>query len=349
MLASVSVMASRRDVLSLLSRAGGSALLLSGGIDSLNLATSTAPQAPAGDQASFDFWTQDIRNPELSGARTRSLGAAPRATFVYYDENNGFLAGSDIGDAALPDAGDLDLIVKVDHVRPGTADQTRFLNLEGGSLRIDVQQASPLPSLSERLAWTAIAGFLPENKKLPALKEMTFDPGSIWGKMQTVSLPRGGGNLTFNFFLQKRKSRWMQIFEMIRRAKGLLLPVFGLGFPAIATTALTTVDSLVAELTKDERTEWLFQSPDVYFYSTKRARDMFEGSKLRLKKGMYVIMPSDKLSAFAKQQSGLTIKDGLIVPKNTSGLEVEAAAKDVIKDITYLTVGVTARLRPPSR
>jgi hypothetical protein len=349
MLASVSVMASRRDVLSLLSRAGGSALLLSGGIDSLNLATSTAPQAPAGDQASFDFWTQDIRNPEASGARTRSLGAAPRATFVYYDELNGFLAGSDIGDAALPDAGDLDLIVKVDHIRPGTADQVRFLNLEGGSLRIDVQQASPLPSLSERLAWTAIAGFLPENKKLPAPKEMSFDPGSIWGKMQTVSLPRGGGNLTFNFFLQKRKSRWMQIFEMIRRAKGLLLPVFGLGLPAIATTALNTVDSLVAELTKDERTEWLFQSPDVYFYSTKRARDMFEGSKLRLKKGMYVIMPSDKLSAFAKQQSSLTIKDGLIVPKNTSGLEVEAAAKDVIKDITYLTVGVTTRLRPPAR
>jgi hypothetical protein len=341
-------MASRRDVLSLLSRAGGSALLLSGGIDSLNLATSTAPQAP-GDQASFDFWTQDIRNPEAAGARTRSLGAAPRATFVYYDELNGFLAGSDIGDAALPDAGDLDLIVKVDHVRPGTADQARFLNLEGGSLRIDVQQASPLPSLSERLAWTAIAGFLPENKKLPAPKEMSFDPGSIWGKMQTVSLPRGGGNLTFNFFLQKRKSRWMQIFEMIRRAKGLLLPVFGLGLPAIATTALNTVDSLVAELTKDERTEWLFQSPDVYFYSTKRARDMFEGSKLRLKKGMYVIMPSDKLSAFAKQQSSLTIKDGLIVPKNTSGLEVEAAAKEAIKEITYLTVGVTTRLRPPAR
>jgi hypothetical protein len=141
----------------------------------------------------------------------------------------------------------------------------------------------------------------------------------------------------------------MQILEAIRRNRGLLLPIFGLGFPAIAITALTTVDSIVAEMTKDERTEWLFQSPDVYFYATKHARDGLEGSKLRLKSGMYVIMPSDKLSAFGKEQSRLTIKDGLIVPKNTSGLDVEAAAKDVIPDITYLTVGVTSKFRAPAR
>ncbi len=109
------------------------------------------------------------------------------------------------------------------------------------------------------------------------------------------------------------------------------------------------MDAIVAEMTKDERTEWLFQSPDVYFYATKHARDSLEGSKLRLKNGMYVIMPSDKLSAFGREQSRLTIKDGLIVPKNTSGLDVEAAAKDVITDITYLTVGVTSKFRAPAR
>jgi hypothetical protein len=64
--------------------------------------------------------------------------------------------------------------------------------------------------------------------------------------------------------------------------------VFGLGLPAIAITALSTVDAIVAELTKDEQTEWLFQSPDIYFYATKNARAPFEGSKLRLKQGMYV-------------------------------------------------------------
>jgi hypothetical protein len=118
---------------------------------------------------------------------------------------------------------------------------------------------------------------------------------------------------------------------------------------AIAITALSTVDAIVAELTKDERTEWLFQSPDIYFYATKRARDTFEGSKLRLRQGMYVILPSDKLSAFGKQQHGLVIKDGLIVPKNTTAFELEAAAKSTIPDITYLTVGVTAKYRPASR
>jgi hypothetical protein len=243
----------------------------------------------------------------------------------------------------------LDIVINVDHVRPSLADQGRFVNLEGASLRIDVQQGVPLPTLGERLAWTAIAGFLPENKKLPPVKEMTFDPGTCWGKLQTIPLPGGGGRWTWNFFLQKRKGRWMQILDAIRRNRGWLAPIFGLGLPAIAITALTTVDSIVAEMTKDERTEWLFQSPDIFFYATKRARDTLEGSKLRLKKGMYVVMPSDKLSAFAKDASGLTVKDGLIVPKNTSGLEVESAAKDTIQDITYLTVGVSAKFRPSSR
>jgi hypothetical protein len=339
-------------MLSLLPLAGSSALMLMGdlsGSQERGVPPGSSSQNGSADQPSFDFWTQDIRNPDSGGTGTRAVGSAPRASFVYYDERDGFVTGSDIGDAGLRDSGDLDVIVNVDHVRPSLADQARFVNLEGASLRIDVQQASPLPTLGERLAWTAIAGFLPENKRLPALKEMTFDPGKTWGNVQSVPLPGGGGRWTWNFFLQRRKGRWMQILDAIRRNRGLLAPVFGLGLPAIAITALTTVDSLVAEMTRDERTEWLFQSPDVYFYATKRARDSFEGSKLRLKKGMYVIMPSDKLSAFGKQQSGLAIKDGLLVPKGTPGLEVESAAKDTITDTTYLTVGVIAKSRTPSR
>jgi hypothetical protein len=345
------VLITRRDILPLLPFAGNSAIALLAELSKSQeraLPQDSSSQTSSADQSSFDFWTQNIRDPDFA-ASGRSLGNAPRATFVYYDELRGFVAGSDIGDDRLPDGGDLDLLVNVDKVRPSTTDQQRFVNLEGGSLRIDVQQSAPMRSLGERLAWTAIAGFLPENKKLPALKEMTFDPGATWGKLQSVPLPNGSGHMTWNFFLQHRKSAWMRIFDVIRRARGLLVPIFGLGLPAIAITALTTVDSLVATLTKDERTEWLFQSPDVYFYATKRARDAFEGSKVRLKKGMYVIMPSDKLSEFAKEQSKLTIKDGLIVPKGTSGLEAEPAAKDTIKDITYLTVGVTATLRPASR
>jgi hypothetical protein len=346
------VLINRRDILSLLPIAGSSAVSLLADLSNSQkpaVPQESGSQTSPADQPTFDFWTREIRNPDSAGTGTRSPGTAPRASFVYYDELRGFVTGSDIGDEGLRDAGDLDITINVDHVHPSLADQKRFVNLEGGSLRIDVQQGVPMRTLAERLAWTAIAGFLPENKKLPALKEMTFNPGTTWGKLQTVPLPEGGGRWAWNFFLQKRTGPFLRMFDVIRRSLNLAVPIFGLGLPAIAVTALTTVDSMVATLTKDERTEWLFQSPDVYFYATKRARDALEGSKLRLKKGMYVIMPSDKLSAFGKEQSGLTIKDGLIVPKNTPGLEVESAAKEVIKDITYLTVGVTARLRSPSR
>ena len=141
----------------------------------------------------------------------------------------------------------------------------------------------------------------------------------------------------------------MQLFDVIRRGTNLVAPIFGLGLPAIAITALNTVDNIVAELTKDANTEWLFQSPDIYFYATKEARDVFEGSKLRLRQGMYVIVPSDQLAIFSKQADNLEIKDGLIVPKNTKSLDVLEAATQTIPNITYLTVGVTTKLHPPLR
>jgi len=305
----------------------------------------SAEQDDPHSQANDDFWNQNIRNPESGNARSISPNAAPRAMFVYFDSAHGFVTGSDIGDSGLADRGDAHLIVNVDHIHPSVKDQARFANLQGGSLRIDLQQQKPLPSLSERLAWTAIATIMPENKKLPPLKEMTFDPGTTWGKMQTVPINGGGAFWTWNFFTQQSKGRWMQLFDTIRKSRGLATQILGIGLPAIAITALNTVDTIVAGLTKDTGSNWLFQSSDTFIYTTKEARDSFEGSKLRLRQGMYVIIPSDQMASFSKQQSKLVIKDGLIVPANTSSLDVYEAAKEVIQDVTYLTVGVTVKSR----
>jgi hypothetical protein len=307
------------------------------------------PQQPSttASQADTDFWSQNIRNPEAGASRDISPNSAPRAVFVYYDPTHGFLAGSDIGDVGLVDRGDSNILVHVDHIRASANDQKRFANLRGGSLRIDLQQQAPLPSLAERLAWTSIATILPQNKALPPLKEMTFDPGATWGKMQNILLPGGGGSWTWNFFLQHNESRWMKLFDILRAGAGIAAQILGMGLPAIAITALTTVDKIVAGLTRDAATEWLFQSSDTPVYATREARDAFEGSKLRLRNGMYVILPSDQLSAFNKQRANLIVKDGLIVPANTSSLEVYDAAKAVIPDVTYLTVGVSVKTRPP--
>jgi hypothetical protein len=342
------VKATRRDLLASIGASGGlSALGSVGSLFADSLQEQPAASSPQ-SQANYDFWNEQIRNPEYQSARGINPVAAPRAVCVYFDKTRGFVTGSDIGDAGLPDRGDLNVLINVDHIRPSTADQARFANLQGGSLRIDMQQGTPLPSLSERLAWSAIAAILPENKKLPPIKEMTFDPGTTWGKLQSVPLPGGGGRWTWNFFLQHRKSRWMQLFDAIRSNQGLALQILGIGLPAIAITALTTVDKIVAGLTQDTNTEWLFQSSDMYFYGTKEARDSFEGSKLRLKQGMYVIVAGDHLSSLSRQQADLVIKDGLIVPAKTSSLDVYEAAAQTIPDVTYVTVGVTAKFKPPS-
>jgi hypothetical protein len=340
----------RRDILGSMATAGTlhASGLLGTALESASLYASTIgtqSQSTTGDTSTYDFWSQDIRNPNMGATRGIASGNAPRATCVYFDKSHGFVTGSDMGDTGLADKGDVNVIVNVDHIRPSIQDQSRLVNLEAGSLRIDLQQANPTPSLPERLAWTAIAGLLPDNKKLPPLKELTFDTGTAWGKLQSVPLPGGGGLWTWNFFLQHRKSRWMELLEGIRNNQGLLLPIFGLGLPAMAITALTTIDRVVAGLTKGSGTEWLFQSSDSYIYATKEARDSFEGSKMRLRQGTYIIMPTEHLSTLAKQQSQLIVKDGLIVPANTSSLEVYDAAKAAIPDVTYISVGVTTKLR----
>jgi len=317
------------------------------------LAASRIGDAPAGDSQAegsapeadtLQFWASDVRSPEVR-SREISPSAPARPTFFFFDARSGaFRYGSEIGDEGLPDKGSVNLILKVDRIRPSTADQARMQNMEGSSLRVDVQQTEPLPRLAERLAWTAIAGVLVENKRLPALAEMNFNPGTAWGDLTSIPLPGGGAKWTWNFFLKKKKSRWVQMLDMIRQSKNLLMPVFGIGLPAIASTALGTVDRIVGAIASQDQTEWLFQSHDVYLYATKSARDAFVGTQLRLKQGFYLVLPESQAARFDSEAKHLTLVDGLVVPRGTRPPQAIDASQEVLKEITYLSVGVTVKL-----
>ena len=339
----------RRELLTMGSLAGASLPML----ESLALAASRVKDAPAdnsqaeaGGPAEADtlqFWASDVRSPEVR-SREISPSAPARPAFFFFDARSGaFRYGSEIGDDGLPDKGSLSLILKVDRIRPSTADQTRMQNMEGGSLRIDVQQTEPLPRLAERLAWTAIAGLLAENKQLPGLAEMNFNPGTAWGDLASIPLPGGGAKWTWNFFLKKKKSRWVQMIDMIRQGKNLLTPIFGIGLPAIASTALGTVDRIVGAIAAQDQTEWLFQSHDVYLYATKSARDAFVGTQMRLRQGFYLVLPESRAARFDDEAKHLTLVEGLVVPRGTRPPQAIDASQEVLKEITYLSVGVTAK------
>jgi len=296
------------------------------------------------DADTLQFWASEVRGPEVR-SRDISASAPARPAFFFFDaRSHAFRYGSEIGDEGLPDRGGLSLILKVDRIRPSTADQTRMQNMEGGSLRIDVQQIQPLPRLAEKLAWTAIAGFVAQNKKLPGLAEMNFNPGTAWGDLSSIPLPGGGGKWTWNFFLKKKKSRWMQMIDMIRQSQNLLMPVFGIGLPAIASTALGTVDRIVGAIASTDQTEWLFQSHDVYLYATRSARDAFVGTQLRLKQGFYLVLPESHAARFDNEAKHLALVEGLVVPKGTRPPQAIDASQEVLTEITYLSVGVTTRL-----
>src|ERR1700739_3348468 len=60
-------------------------------------------QPDSQNQVNDEFWNEGIRNAESGSARSISPNRAPQAVFVYFDNNRGFVTGSDIGDVALAD------------------------------------------------------------------------------------------------------------------------------------------------------------------------------------------------------------------------------------------------------
>lgn len=223
------------------------AALTSLGLPSSLLAQQTARQEEEFDQATFDFWTSQVRKPSedflTKGIVTKAASDTPE--FVYYDPKGVFYPASDIPIKNLPDKGGVRVSFRVQGFRPSNTNIDQFNNLQSGSLRVDVKQTEPLPSLAEVLAWSAVAALVPKaDGKLPALQDLEFRPGESWGRLQEIPLTNGLGFWSWNFFLKKKESVWGKLMKAFRVANKTVFPL--LGFPAIAVTALTAVDRVVA-------------------------------------------------------------------------------------------------------
>lgn len=339
----------RRSLLKLSSSASILPILLSSELGLGNGSYFTGFDVKNPNNDDLDFWLKKVRTlSPLSIPKTeRPKGPSnlQEITIVYFDNKDKvFKTGSDLETGEkIPDKGDLKVLLKVNHIRPSLNDKKRFEKTEGGSLRIDLQQHEPLPSLAETLAWTAIAGLLSnKTRKFPSPDKLTFDNGIPWGTQQSIPLPGGGGRWTWNFFVKKETSLWGKIFQKFHVNKELAIPFFGLGLPGIAISALNTLDKIIGEVVKDGETEWIFKSPDTFFYSTKKAKDSFAGNSMRLKSGDYIVIPSEQASLLNQSTDKLIVKDGFIVPEKTTSLEAPMKAKLTLPEITYISLGINA-------
>lgn len=320
--------------------------LASGDLSSIVKADPMFPPPQGGfDKATFDFWTQKVREP----SETFAKGLAPKAAtdvpeFVYYDSAKGFMPAGSIDENSLPDKGGVKASFRVQGFRPSNTSTASFNKLQSGSLRVDVKQTAPLPDLVEVLAWSAVAAFLPAtNNQLPALKDLTFNPGESWGHLQEVPLTNGLGFWSWNFFLKKKESVWGKLMRAFKVANKVVFPL--LGFPAIAVTALAAVDRVVGYLQAQEDSNWLFRSVENPIYATKEAKGKI-GSGIALRTGNYVVIPRDQLAKFGAVQSTLEMKQGYLVKKGTSDFNVYDDALKQIPDVDYISLAIKVDKAP---
>jgi hypothetical protein len=312
-----------------------------------------ADQAGASvDSKTLDFWIKQVRKPVLAmGSGIESKGGPPspeEPAFVYFDpEKKTFSMATDLDDTDLPTTGDLNVGVRVTRFRPSVSDASTFQDA-GGNLRIDVGQTSPLPGLTEALAWTTVAAFMPNSAgKLPSLDKLQFDPGKAWNNQQTIPMPQGLGFWSWNFFVKKREQLWGKFVNLFIKSSGVfpLLPL-----PAIAITALQSIDKVVGYLQAAESSTWLLKGVSTPIYGTKVGKGKGGSDAIRMRTGTYLIMPQTQLAQFGDQRDKLELQQGgYLVPKSTDEFKrIDAAAK-TLPEVTYLAVAVTAEVAPEAK
>ena len=292
------------------------------------------------DSETYKFWTSVVRTPSQHFGKPVRAGHVLKPEFVFFDQKLGFQRSSNIDDSQFPKNGNVDITLQVLGFRPSHASAAAFLDAQSGSLRIDLKQTVPLPSLQEALAWTAMAAFVPKSaSQLPDLKSLSFDPGKTWGQLYKIPLTNGLGFWSWNFFVKKPKGFWGNFIEIFRKADQFVFPLLSL--PGIATTALSSIDQMLGYIQATGSSSWIFQSQDMPVYATLEGKSQ-TASGLPLRTGLYVIIPDDaqQISAFGDASKELEIQNGYLVRKGTDPFKWELNAALQIPMVDYLIVHV---------
>jgi hypothetical protein len=310
------------------------------------MAPQVQPTLPAIDPSVIQYWNDSVRTPSQAFRAGAEVKGGPHpnlpknATFVFFDPQKGFVPAGSIKPTDIqgfPESGDVKIELHVERFRPSAVDAASLATLGTGTLRIDVQQATPLPDLSEALAWTAMATLVTGNKSAPAITALKFDPGTAWGQFQSIPLTKGLGFWSWNMFMKRRQGFFGQMlgeaFNIAKTAEPYL-PL--LGIPGIAVSGLKYIDQILGAVQAEGSSQWLFQGLDTAICATKEGYDTAGGdasAKLVLTSGNYLVMYEDDVSKL----SNMDLQNGLVVPKNTDKLKVFDAA---LTGITYMAISV---------
>ena len=318
---------------------------------------------PDVDLKEYSFWSDFLSSDAkpIVGAYARARGAGPQPddaqpVFLHYGPE-GFRNAAELDPSKLVSAGDVMVSVNTSTVKVAETELKTFQRLQNAQIRVDVAQRTGIIPILEAMAYTVVGVMRsvqaqtarPSTSKTsksttakktpPTVQSISVSSDAAWQKMQNIPLPTGEGRWALNLEAQKKDSLFCKVLQHIVKESGLFVPM--LGFPGIVVSALNSFNTLYGVL--HAGTVPIIKGNPVRVFATQEAvqRTGAPGSVtgILLHSGTYMLTAA-RQSPPMDQLKKLTVKQGRVVPPETAPTELDEAAADTLKDVTYVTFDV---------
>jgi hypothetical protein len=311
------------------------------------------------DARAYTFWSDFFSTdaePIVGATGQRRGGGSPapddaQPVFLHYGPE-GFKNAAELDVSKLVSAGDVMVSVNTSTVKVAEEDQRTFERLQNAQIRVDVAQKTGIIPILEAMAYTVVGGMrsiqagTPSTsksttaKKAPAtVQSISVSSDAAWQKMQNIPLPSGEGRWALNLEAQKKDSLFCKVLQNFVKESGLFVPM--LGFPGIVMSALNSFNTIYGVL--HAGTVSIIKGNPVRVFATQEAvqRTGAPGSVtgILLQSGTYILLPA-KQSPPVEQWKNLAVIQGRVVPPKTAAPDLDAAAADTLKGVTYVTFDV---------
>jgi hypothetical protein len=309
------------------------------------------------DAKAYSFWSgfcSSDAEPIVGADGQRRGGGSSRPddaqpVFWHYGPE-GFKNAAELDSGKLISAGDVMVSVNTSAVKVAEEDQKTFQRLQNAQIRVDVAQKTAIIPILEAMAYTVVGGmrsFQAESKagsktakKAPStVQNISVSSDAAWQKMQNIPLPAGEGRWALNLEAQRKDSLFCKVLQNVVKESGLFVPLLGL--PGIVMSALNSFNIIYGAL--HAGTVPIIKGNPVRVFATQEAvqRTGAPGSAagILLQSGTYILIPA-KQSPPVEQLKNLSVIQGRVVPPKTAAPDLDAAAADTLKGVTYVTFDV---------
>jgi hypothetical protein len=308
------------------------------------------------DTKAFSFWSNFFSSdaePVVGAAGQRRGPSADdlQPVFLHYGPE-GFKNAAELDIGKLVSTGDVMVSVNTSTVKVAEDDQKTFQQLQNAQIRVDVAQKTGIIPILEAMAYTVVGGMRSVQASMPSASKSTtakkapatvqsinVSSDAAWQKMQNIPLPSGEGRWALNLEAQKKDSLFCKVLQNIVKEAGLFVPV--LGFPGIVMSALNSFNTIYGVL--HAGTVSIIKGNPVRVFATQEAvqRTGAPGSVtgILLQSGTYILIPA-KQSPPVEQLKNLAVIQGRVVPPKTAATDLDAAAADTLRGVTYVTFDV---------